>query len=121
MQAYYGALQSVEQNNGDLTVWLEYFTKALAVELTKIKEKVEKISIDGKVKEKLGGKPFLMTERQMKIVEYIQANGYLENKAFKSVFPMISEDSVLLDLKALISAGVLKKQGVTKGVKYVMG
>ncbi len=120
LPAYYGALQSVEKNNSDLTEWLEYFTKALAVELTRIKEKVEKISADGKIKQKLGGKPFLMSERQMKIVEFIQENGYLENKAFKSLFPMISEDSILLDLKSLINAGVIRKQGVTKGVKYVM-
>jgi len=65
-------LQSVEKNNGDLTAWLEYFTEGLAIELTKIKEKVEKISVDGKLRERLGGKPVMLSGRQLKIVEYIQ-------------------------------------------------
>jgi len=117
---YYDSLQSVDRNNGDLTQWLEYFTEGLAIELSKIKEKVETVSIDAKLKEKLGGKPFMLTDRQLRIIEYIQKVGFLENKGFKSLFPMISEDSVLLDLKELIKAEILKKQGVTKGVKYVM-
>lgn len=118
---YYQALQSVERNNNDLTNWLLYFTEGLSIELAKIKDKVEHVSVDAKIKEKLGGKAFLLTERQMKIIEYIQKIGFLENKAFKSLFPMISEDSVLLDLKALINAGIVKKVGATKAAKYVMG
>ena len=117
--AYYEALQSVE-NEGVLTKWLEYFTQGLAIELNKIKEKVEHVSVDGQLREKLGGKPLLLTDRQLQIIEYIQKTGYLQNQAFKSLFPMISEDSVLLDLKALVNAGIIKKTGSTKGAKYVM-
>ncbi len=116
---YYESLQSVERD-GMLTQWLEYFTEGLAVELNKIKEKVEHVSVDTHLKERLGGKPILLSERQLKIIEYIQKTGYLQNQAFKSLFPMISEDAVLLDLKALVNAGIIKKQGVTKGAKYVM-
>jgi Fic family protein len=117
---YYEALQSVEKEEGNLTTWLAYFTEGLSIELSKIKEKVELVSVDANLKTRLGGKPFLMSERQLKLVEYIQKIGYLENKAFKSIFPMISEDSVLLDLQSLVKAGIIKKQGVTKGAKYVM-
>ena len=118
---YYESLQSVEKNNGDLTVWLEYFTQGLAIELSKIKEKVEKISVDGKLREKLGGKPLLLTDRQLKIIEYIQKTGYLQNKAFESLFPMVSEDTILNELKVLLKNKIIKKQGITKGAKYVMG
>lgn len=117
---YYEALQSVVQHNGDLTIWLDYFTEGLAIELAKIKERVEKISVDGKLKEKLGGKPIMLTDRQLKIVEYIQQVGYLQNKAFKSLFPMVSEDTVLNELKAMIQAKLIKKQGATKAAKYIM-
>ena len=117
---YYLALQSVAKNNGDLTIWLEYFTQGLAIELSKIKEKVEKISVDGKLREKLGGKPLLLTDRQLKIIEYIQETGYLQNKAFEQLFPMVSEDTILNELKVLVQNGIIKKQGVTKGAKYIM-
>lgn len=117
---YYGSLQSVVANNGDLTFWIEYFTSGLAIELSKIKEKVESVSVDQNIKKKHGGKPILLNERQLKIIEYIQAVGFLQNQAFKELFPMISEDSILLDLKALLKYGIIKKQGVTKGAKYIM-
>ncbi len=118
--AYYQALQSVEKNKGDLTHWLEYFTQGLAIELSKIKEKVEKISIDAKLRERLGGKPLLLTDRQLKIIEYVQKTGFLQNKGFGSLFPMVSEDTILNELKPLLQSGIVKKQGSTKGAKYVM-
>jgi len=118
-ERYYEALQSVERKNGDQTEWLAYFTECLAVELSKIKERIESISIDTNLKKKLGG-PVMLTERQLKIIEYIQANGYIENNAYNSLFPMVSEDTVLREVQDLVKKGLLKKQGVTKGVKYVM-
>lgn len=118
--AYYAALQSVAKREGDLTEWLEYFSKGLAIELSKIRDKVEKISVDSKLKAKLGGRPLLLSERQLKLIEYIQETGYLQNSAFKSVFPMVSEDTVLNDLKVLITAGLIKKTGKTKAAKYII-
>lgn len=117
---YYKALQSVEKSGGDLTDWLSYFSLGLAIELSKIKERVERISIDAKLKEKLGGKPVLLTDRQLKIIEYIQKVGYLQNKAFEQLFPMVSEDTILNELKSLHKQGLIKKQGITKAAKYVM-
>lgn len=116
---YYEALQSVERNNGDLTTWLSYFTECLAFELSKIQEQIESISIDINLKKKLG-KQIMLSERQLKIIEYIQKIGYLENKSFLSLFPMVSEDTVLREVQDLVKKKILKKQGVTKGVKYVM-
>ena len=117
---YYDSLQSVGRNKGDLTTWLEYFTQGLAIELTKIKEKIEKISVDSQLKERLGGAPLLLSNRQLKIVEYIQKAGFLQNQAFRSLFPMVSEDTVLNELKGLLKAGIIRKSGSTKGAKYVM-
>ncbi|MGH7246338.1 MAG: Fic family protein [Candidatus Levyibacteriota bacterium] len=117
---YYDALQSVEKNDGDVTIWLGYFTQGLAIELGKIKDKVERVSVDTHLREKLGGKPMMLSDRQLKLIEYIQKTGFLQNQAFKTIFPMVSEDTVLLDLKALVKAGLIKKTGSTKGAKYVM-
>lgn len=117
---YYEALQSVEKNEGDLTKWLEYYTEGLAIELSKIKEKVERISVDGKLKERLGGSPLMLSERQLRIIEYIQKIGYLQNNGFKQLFPMVSEDTVLNELKELINHGIIHKTGKTKAARYVM-
>lgn len=118
-ERYYEALRAVEKNKQEQTEWLDYFTECVAAELSKIKDKIERISIDFNLKKKLGG-PVMLTERQLKIVEYIQANGYIENKAYETLFPMVSEDTVLREVQDLVKKGILKKQGVTKGVKYIM-
>ncbi|MFZ5845024.1 MAG: Fic family protein [Patescibacteria group bacterium] len=117
---YYEALQSVGKLGGNLTSWLEYFTEGLAIELTRIKEKVKALSTDLKIKRSLGGQQMALSERQIKIVEYIQENSFLQNKAFFELFPMISEDTVLRELKDLVKKGIVRKEGSTKGVRYVL-
>lgn len=118
--AYYDSLQQVGKQQGNMTPWIEYFTEGLAIELTRIKEKVKSLSTDLKMKKSLGGQQMTLTERQIKIVEFIQENGFLQNKAFFELFPMISEDTVLRELKDLMKKGIVKKEGTTKGVRYVL-
>ncbi len=117
---YYESLQSVGKASGNVTAWLEYFSEGLAIELTRIKEKIKALSTDLKIKRSLGGQQLALTERQIKIVEFIQENGFLQNKSFFELFPMISEDTVLRELKDLIKKGIVRKEGSTKGVKYVL-
>jgi len=117
---YYEALQSVAKNEGNITPWIEYFTEGLAIELSRIKEKVKSLSTDLKIKKSMGGQQLALTERQIKVVEYIQENGFLQNKAFFELFPMISEDTVLRELNDLVKKGIVKKEGTTKGAKYVL-
>lgn len=119
-QGYYTALQSVSQENGDLTKWMEYFVEGLAIEFNRIKEKVQKLSVDIKLKNDLGGKQVALNERQLKLVEYIQSNGFVQSQIFREMFPNWSNDTIIRDLNALIKQGVIKKEGSTKGAKYVM-
>ena len=118
---YYEALQTVKlENNYDLTDWLAYFTEGLAVELIRIKEKVQSLSVDLKIKEKIGGVQLAISERQMKLIDYIQKVGFLQNKQFIELFPMVSEDTILRELKVLLEKGVIKKEGATKAARYVI-
>lgn len=116
---YYKALQSVEGESGDLTQWLSYFTKGLAIELTKVKEKVQRLSVDIKLKDRLG-RQIILSDRQIKIIEYLQRVGYLQNQAFQTLFSMVSEDTILRELQELVKHGIIKKEGVTKGARYVL-
>jgi predicted HTH transcriptional regulator len=106
--------------SGDMTAWLEYFTYGASHEFERIKNKILRLSKDAKLKEKFGGQQIFLTERQVKIIEYIQDIGYMQNKGFSSIFPEISDDSVLRDLKDLINKGLIKKIGKTKAARYVL-
>ncbi len=116
--SYYENLQKASA--GDLNSWLEYFIRGASIEFEKVKEKILKLSKDAKLKEKFGGQQIFLTERQMKIVEYVQEIGYIQNKMFSSVFPDVSEDTVLRDIQDLVKKGIMKKVGSTKGARYIL-
>lgn len=118
--AYYFAIKTADQNpDNDITQWLEFFTEGVAIEFTQVKEKVQHLSVDLKIKNRAGGQIFL-NNRQIKIVETIENAGSLQNLMFKDLFPMISEDTVLRDLKDLMNKKIIKKVGHTKAARYVM-
>ncbi len=118
--AYYFAIKTADQNPGnDLTSWLEFFIEGVAIEFNRVKEQVQHLSVDLKLKAKVGGQIFL-NNRQVKIIETIENTGSLQNVMFKDLFPMISEDTVLRDLKDLIKKKIIKKMGHTKAARYVM-
>lgn len=122
---YYNTIQSVHEKSSDIfkrdmTDWIEYFTKALSIELSRIKEKVQSLSRDLKLKQKLGGKQIHLSERQIKLVEYMQQFGGLRMPDAQQLLPMVSDDTIWRDLKKLIGDGVVEKRGSTKGAYYCL-
>ncbi len=120
IEGYYQAIKSVQESTGnDLTYWLEYFAYGLAVELDRIKQSVLKLSQDFRLQKKLG-QQVALTERQLVIMEYLQEQGKVSSQDLNEILPLISTDTILRDLKDLISKGIIRKHGVTKGVHYTL-
>lgn len=122
--SYYQAFSLVDRQSKDivardLTPWLEYFTNVVAVELAKIKQMVRKLSIDSKLKLKIG-EQVPLTERQMKLVEYLSEQNTAIMQELRRILPMVSEDTILRDLRDLIEKGIIKKEGQTKAARYVV-
>jgi len=121
---YYETLQAVSNQKVDslsgreLTPWLEYFCEGLAQELARVKEKVQKLSLDIKLKGKTG--QILLSERQMKLVEYMETYGSVSNRQWRSLLKDYSDDTILRDLKDLQKKGLIKKKGSTKGAVYML-
>lgn len=121
-EAYYRALittsnQSNDLVDRDLTLWLEYFTFGLSLELSRVKDKVRKLSIDSRIKSKRG-EQILLTDRQIKVVEYLSQNSIAVMSQLKDLFPQFSDDTILRDIQALTAKGIVKKKGRTKGAVY---
>ncbi len=121
---YYEAFAKVDKQSRilaerDLTPWLEYFCEVVAIELNKIKERIRKLSIDSKLKGRIG-KQVALTERQMALIEYLSENGSAAMGDLKQVMAMVSEDTILRDLNALMEKGIVKKEGRTKASRYLM-
>lgn len=123
---YYLTLQAVsnqlvlDTHERDLTPWLEYFVQGVAIELNRVKERVQRISVDARVKDKLGGEQLMLNERQMMIMEYLHRHKSMTNKDFRKVFPDYSDDTVLRELMFLRKKNLVKKTGGTKKATYVL-
>jgi Fic family protein len=122
--SYYEAFAEVDRQSHliaerDLTPWLEYFTEVVAIELNKIKERVRKLSMDIRLKVKIGSQ-IALSERQMRLVEYITDNGAATMKDLRHVLKMVSEDTILRDIRDLLDKGIIKKEGSTKASRYTI-
>ncbi len=121
---YYETLQSVSNqkvdslSDRDLTGWLEYFCEGVAEELERVKQRVQKLSLDTKLKGRTG--QIVLSERQVKLVEFIEANGSVNNRQWRSILRDFSDDTILRDLKDLQKKKLVKKKGSTKGAVYVL-
>lgn len=121
---YYDAISQVDRQSAnigsrDVTPWLEYFTGVVATELSKIKDKVRKLSVDAKLKVKFG-EQIALSERQMRLIEYISDQGSGGMNELKKVLSMVSEDTILREIRDLMEKGIVKKSGSTKASKYVL-
>ncbi len=108
-------------NSGDLTNWLGFFIEEGAKLSAEVSTRVELLSKESKIESTTHRlKDIYLTPRQEKIVEFLQDYGKIQNKDFKALFPNISEDSVLRDLKTLTKLGIVEKRGKTKASRYIL-
>jgi len=115
--AYYKALQSVKPDTLDLTNWLEYFTEGVNISIEAVKERILRLS--SKRLRKAKGRQIALTERQMRIIEFINQNGKITNRDVREMFKL-SNRAALDEINKLIELQVLKSQGKGRALHYIM-
>ncbi len=114
-------LADVEKNNGDTTAVLELFTGVISNTLEKTKIRVSNIE-GSTVKYKTSvGRAVALSERQVAIMEEITVQNQMTIKEVRQVVPLVSDDTILRDLKDLVLKKMIRKRGRTKGAVYVLG
>ena len=113
-QDYYHALQSVRNNNMDLTSWLEYFTKALETQMQEIQYKGSiAIKLDVLVLQ------HNLSERQKTaLAGLFTLQGDFTINEYQSTCPNINKRSLQRDLSDLIKKGLIVQIGTKKGSHY---
>ena len=114
-QAYYTALKTAQQSNGNITLWLEYFTDGILYSVTEAKDAVLKVSS----KRKNGQAQIALTPKQMQIVEYININGKVTNRDLQGLFK-ISAQAVHKELVKLVELKVIKAVGEGRALHYIL-
>ncbi len=115
--AYYKALQSVKPDILDLTNWLEYFVEGVNISIETVKERI--IRLSSKRLRKAKGRQIALTERQMRIIEFISQNGKTTNKDVREMFKL-SNRAALDEINKLLELQVLKSQGRGRALHYIM-
>ena len=108
------ALKTVEQDKGDITRWLEYFTDGVLYSIDKVKEVIEKIGFMPNVN---APEQIELTTRQIKILEEIKNKGKITNRELQSIFE-ISRQAILKEMLKLIGAKLIKLAGKGRGAYY---
>ncbi len=81
---YYQALRTVDPKKRDITKWLEYFVEGVAVSIDSVRERVVRLSSERARIKKKG--QIALTERQMRIVEYINKNSQINTNDMTLLF-----------------------------------
>lgn len=110
---YYKAIQSVRENNMDMTGWLEYFTYALSSQMKEIKAKGEAVIWVDALAER-----HKLSNRQVKALHYILRYGELTIKDFEQLYLNIPRRSLQRDLKGLVDKQLVITEGSTNRLVY---
>lgn len=110
---YYKAIQSVRENDMDMTGWLEYFSEGLAVQLREIKSLGKQA-----ITQSLLAKEYHLSERQKLAVEHMAAEEDLSIQQFEKMCPNVTRRTLQRELKDLIDKGLVESSGATSNLIY---
>lgn len=114
--AYYAALKTVQEDNGNLTSWLEYFTAGVLYSVNKVKEVITKLGFTHKAEK---AEQIELTQRQIRILEKIKEKGKITNKDLRAMLK-ISRQAILKEISKLIDANLIELVGRGRSAYYRM-
>ena len=108
---YYDAIQSVRENNIDMTEWLEYFTEGLKNQLIEVKTKGEKAIKKEVLIEK--AKRFNLNERQQKILLHLLEQKRISVEEIRQKYNLVRR-TIQRDFSKLVELGLIKEIAKSK-------
>ena len=105
----------LNDENENLTGWLEVFTNSLSDEYKTLLSKMQELS---QVQSKVEEKPFMdMNKRQLKILRYLQSIPTVKREDYIQMFD-VSTMTAYRDLTALVKKKLLKIEGEGRATHY---
>jgi len=114
---YYQAIQTVRNNNMDMTAWFSYFVEGLRSQMEEINEKGKKIIGSEKIIKELS--QYNLNLRQEKIIRYLFVNEQINNEQCQRLCGSIRRTATR-DLTSLVEKGILLRRGELKSAYYVL-
>ena len=105
-QTFYKTIQSVRENNLDMTEWLNYFITGLETQMIEVKKRGEQV-----IRRDILVKNHGLNERQGKAIDFLLTHGKLTIKDYEGICPEVNRRSLQRDLKAFLEKGLIKETG----------
>lgn len=111
--AFYRALQSVREQDMDLTGWVEFFVHGLAVQMDEVKTRGERVIRRDVLVRKHG-----LNERQAVVVEALLEGGRLGIEEVEALVPGVTRRTLQRDLRGLVEAEIAVAEGAARATHY---
>jgi len=111
--SYYAALQSVREEDGDLTAWLEYSAEGLGVTLERVWSRIQKLTARG------GKAKLVLRPKQEQLLHLLREHKALTPREIWDALG-ISKQGALDLLRPLIKVGLVRRIGTKKTGRYVL-
>lgn len=110
---YYRAIQSVRENDMNMTGWLEYFCDGLATQLQEVKERGARA-----IKNDVIAKQHHLSVRQASAVDYVLERGSLRIQEYENMCSDVTRRTLQRELRDLVDKGVFEASGATTNLLY---
>lgn len=105
---FYNALQSVRQQNMDMTGWLEYFVEGLTTQMREVRHKGEQV-----MRRDVIAKEYGLSARQILALGYMLEHGALTLQEYEELCQGTNKRSLQRDLRIMVDKGVFVSKGST--------
>ncbi len=110
---YYAALQSVRQQGGDLSGWLEYCAEGLEMTLERVWQRIQQLVATR------GAAKVVLRPKQEQLLQLLRVKGSLSPREIWGALS-ISKQGALDLVRPLVKVGLVKRIGTPKNGRYVL-
>lgn len=110
---FYKKIQSVRENDMDMTGWLDYFITGLETQMIEVKERGEQVIKRDVLVQKHG-----LNERQAKALDLLMKNGSVHISEIEELCPGVTRRTLQRDMNGLIELSLVRITGSARQSNY---
>jgi len=111
--AFYRAIQSVRENDMDMTGWLDYFVTGLETQMAEVRDRGERVIRRDVLTRKHG-----LNDRQSRALGYLLERAQLSIQDYEQLCPEVNRRTLQRDLKEMLARELLSSEGATNLLVY---
>jgi len=111
--AFYQAIQSVRENNMDMTSWLDYFVTGLKTQMVEVRQRGEQV-----IKRDILAQKYGLNDRQSKALDLLIQRNKIHISELEELCQNVTRRTLQRDMNALINLGLVHLQASARQSTY---